>query len=202
MTLVLRSLLVFSLVLFAESACLSAAIPSFAQIKAARTSSEALILDRYGEVIHEMRIDLMGRRLDWKNLQEISPSLQRAVIQSEDRRFYQHSVVDWRALSYAFLTNWFSAHPRGASTITMQLAALIEKRRPIPARYNWRQKWLQLQKAREIEQRWSKSEILEAYLNLISFRGELQGVTAAARGLFEKEPHGLADDDAWILAAR
>ena len=77
-----------------------------------------------------MRIDPMGRRLDWKNLQEISPSLQRAVIQSEDRRFYQHSVVDWRALSYAFLTNWFSAHPRGASTITMQLAALMKSAGP------------------------------------------------------------------------
>lgn len=159
------------------------------------------MLDRHGNVIQELRVDPFGRRLDWKSLRDISPALQDAVIQSEDRRFHDHGGVDWRALGYAFATNLFSSRPRGASTITMQLAALIDGRRPLRSRRGWREKWQQIQLAREIEQSWSKPEILEAYLNLISFRGELQGVTAAAQGLFEKEPHGLADHDAWILAA-
>lgn len=178
-----------------------AAVPTFVKVKSDYTSSEATLLDRHGEIVQELRVDPFGRRLEWKTLREISPALQDAVIQSEDRRFYDHGGVDWRALGYAFATNWFSAHRRGASTITMQLASLIEKRRSGRARRGWREKWQQIQKARGIEQGWSKVEILEAYLNLVSFRGELQGVTAAARGLFEKEPHGLADHEAWILAA-
>jgi penicillin-binding protein 1C len=82
----------------------------------------------------------------------------------------------------------------------MQLVSLLERRR-VNSRRNWREKCRQIQSARELEQSWSKTEILEAYLNLVSFRGELQGVTAAARGLFGKEPHGLNEADSWILAA-
>ncbi len=188
------------LVIFASAVDGSAALPSFTKVKESRSSSEALLLDRHGEVIHEIRIDPWGRRLEWKALGEISPSLKEAVIQSEDRHFYQHHGVDWRALGYAFATNLFSSHPRGASTITMQLASLLERRRA-NGRRDWREKWRQMQSARELERNWGKEEILEAYLNLISFRGELQGVTSAARGLFDKEPHGLNQADAWILAA-
>jgi len=188
------------LTMVAQGDMTHAAIPTFAKVKAERTSSKATLLDRHGEVIQELRVDPFGRRLEWKTLREISPALQDAVIQSEDRRFYDHGGVDWRALGYAFATNWMSARQRGASTITMQLASLVEEWRSGRARRGWREKWQQIQKAREIEQSWSKAQILEAYLNLVSFRGELQGVAAAARGLFEKEPHGLTDHDAWILA--
>ena len=179
---------------------LHAALPSFAAVKERRTISEALLLDRHGEVIHELRVDPTGRRLDWKALGEISPTLIKAVIQSEDRRFFEHRGVDWLALGSSFVSNLFSAHSRGASTISMQLASILEGRRA-QARRDWREKWRQIQNAREIEQSWTKNEILEAYLNLISYRGELQGIAAAAQGLFGKETHGLSDADSWILAA-
>jgi penicillin-binding protein 1C len=52
-----------------------------------------------------------------------------------------------------------------------------------------------------IEARWTKREILEAYLNLVSFRGELEGVAAAASALFSKAPHGLTEAEAAVLAA-
>jgi penicillin-binding protein 1C len=178
----------------------SAPLPSFTKVKESRSTSEALLLDRHGEVIHEVRIDPWGRRLEWKALGEISPALKEAVIQSEDRHFYQHHGVDWRALGYAFASNLFSSNRRGASTITMQLASLLEGRR-VNARRDWREKWRQIQRARELERNWSKEELLEAYLNLISFRGELQGIASAARGLFGKEPHGLNESDSFILAA-
>jgi penicillin-binding protein 1C len=177
-----------------------AVLPSFAVVKEKRTISEALLLDRNGEVIHELRVDPTGRRLDWKTLAEISPSLINAVIQSEDRRFFEHHGVDWRALAIAAVKNLSSSRARGASTITMQLASILQGRRA-QARRDWREKWEQIQSAREIERSWTKNQILEAYLNLISYRGDLQGIAAAAQGLFDKEAHGLNDVDSWILAA-
>ncbi|HEX2930621.1 MAG TPA: penicillin-binding protein 1C, partial [Candidatus Binatia bacterium] len=184
----------------ASPSYLVAALPSYAAVKQKRTVSEALLLDRHGEVIHELRVDPTGRRLEWKTLGEISPTLVKAVIQSEDRRFHEHRGVDWLALGSSFVTNLFSTHPRGASTISMQLTSILQGRRA-QARRDWREKWRQIQDAREIERSWTKNEILEAYLNLISYRGELQGVAAASQGLFAKEAHGLDDADSWILAS-
>jgi penicillin-binding protein 1C len=92
---------------------------------------------------------------------------------------------------------------RGASTITMQLAALLnEELRPRKGgrRSLW-QKGKQIIEAREMEKRWSKQEILEAYFNLVTFRGELQGIAAASRGLFGKDPHGLDQAESLILAS-
>ena len=53
----------------------------------------------------------------------------------------------------------------------------------------------------ELEKSWTKTQILEAYLNLVFFRGGLQGIAAAARGLFDKTPHGLDDYESLLLAA-
>ena len=55
--------------------------------------------------------------------------------------------------------------------------------------------------ARAIEKKWSKNEILEVYLNLISYRGELRGIAAASRGLFDKDPGGLDITESLILAS-
>jgi penicillin-binding protein 1C len=53
----------------------------------------------------------------------------------------------------------------------------------------------------ELGESWSKVEILEAYLNLVTFRGELQGIASASRGLFDKKPHGLDSSESVILAS-
>jgi penicillin-binding protein 1C len=63
------------------------------------------------------------------------------------------------------------------------------------------QKERQILNAWEIEKAWSKAEIFEAYLNLVTFRGELQGLLAASRGLFGKDPHGLDQSESLILAS-
>ncbi|HZR47534.1 MAG TPA: penicillin-binding protein 1C, partial [Candidatus Manganitrophaceae bacterium] len=132
----------------------------------------------------------------------ISPSLQRAVIGSEDQRFYDHHGVDWRAIGSALLKGALSfSTRRGASTITMQLAAqLDESLRPADGQRSLGQKWNQMKKAEEIERVWTKPQVLEAYLNTVYFRGELQGVAAASHGLFGKEPHGLDETEGLILA--
>jgi penicillin-binding protein 1C len=157
-------------------------------------------MDRYGVVIHELRVDERVRRLDWVRLRDISPALLNAVICSEDKRFYGHRGVDWMALGAAIVKNITFHDKRGASTITMQLASILNKNTPFKRR-SLLQKVRQIRDAREIERCWSKGEILEAYLNLVFFRGELQGISSASRGLFKKEPHGLNEAESVVLAS-
>ncbi len=188
--------------LTASAALASAAVPTPEQVRAAYRSSEAQLLDRHGEPMQSLRIDMKGRRLPWVALADISPALPAAVLQAEDQRFYQHEGVDWSAAGKAAWDNLFRSRPRGASTITMQLAALLDPRlQPAQQGRSWSQKWDQVQAARELDASWSKAQILEAYLNLVSYRGELQGVGAAARGLFDKAPSGLDLSEAMIMAS-
>ncbi|MBX3027178.1 penicillin-binding protein 1C [bacterium] len=176
--------------------------PAFADVRAAACPSEARLLDRHGDVLHEQRVDRTRRRLAWTALADVSPALRRAVIASEDRRFQAHAGVDLRALGAALWQRLRGGPPRGASTISMQLAALLD---PALARAGaprtLADKWAQMRAAWALERAWSKDEILEAYLNLVSFRGELQGVAAAAELLFHKAPHGLTIAEANVLAA-
>ena len=129
-------------VLAASEAC---AIPRFADVKNDYTKSDALLLDRHGEVIHELRVNTKGRRLGWAALKDVSPALQRAVIQSEDRRFYGHGGVDWRAVGAAAANRVFSGKSRGASTITMQLAAQLDQQlKTQEAKRSFKQIWRQM----------------------------------------------------------
>jgi len=174
---------------------------SFQQVRAGTSGSESLLLDRHGEIIHELRTNNRSRRLDWMRLDEISPALLAAVLQAEDQHFYLHHGVDWAALGGA-AAGLFRSAARGASTVTMQLVGLLDERlRPADQHRSFRQKWLQIRSARVLERSWTKAEILEAYLNLVSFRGELQGIAAAAGGLFDKKAHGLTACESVILAA-
>lgn len=179
-----------------------AGAPDFTRIQAGWRSSEAKLLDRHGELLHELRLDKTVRRTDWTPLADISPAMQAAVLLAEDRRFFEHGGVDWLAAAKAALTNWLAERPRGASTISMQVAALVEAE---PATRSGRrtvaQKWHQMQAAQELEATWSKAQILEAYLNLAGFRGDLVGIDAAARALFDKRPAGLGTSESLILAA-
>ncbi len=177
------------------------AAPSFPSIKASYQSSDAVLLDRQGEVIHELRIDLHARKLEWVTLPDISPALVKAVIRSEDKRFYDHHGADWRALASSAVGSMFGSGRRGASTITMQLASFLDTRlKKKTAQRTVGQKWEQIKTAQEIEKTWTKDQILEAYLNLVSFRGELQGIAAASRGLFDKNPAGLDEVESAILS--
>jgi penicillin-binding protein 1C len=91
---------------------------------------------------------------------------------------------------------------RGASTITMQLAELIENPSgKAHARRRLAQKIAQIGKAIVLELSWKKRDILEAYMNLITYRGELQGISAASYGLFDKSPVALTRPEATVIAA-
>jgi penicillin-binding protein 1C len=191
--------LVFVLALFAQTAI--ADIPSFDDVKGRWTSTEGVLLDRHGTVIHELRVVEQGRRLAWTKLEEISPAALATIVRAEDKRFYRHEGVDWLALSDAVLDTLLFSRPRGASTISMQVAAQLEPElRASRRKRTVSQKWDQIKAAQALEQRWNKRQILEAYLNLSSFRGELQGIGAAARGLFGKLPSGLDERESLLLA--
>lgn len=178
------------------------AFPAFSAVQAQWRSSEAQLLDRHGQRLQEMRVDFQQRRTDWTPLAEISPALIGAVLLAEDRRFFEHAGVDWLAAGRAALGNWLSERPRGASTLTMQLAAMLDPNfRASTGRRDVSEKWDQMQAARELDRTWRKAEILEAYLNLAAFRGELSGIDAAARGLFDKRPAGLGAAESLLLAA-
>jgi penicillin-binding protein 1C len=180
----------------------AAALPVFQEVKDSYRASDAVLLDRHGIVIHELRVDPTARRLDWTGIRDISPSLIKAVIHSEDKRFYSHYGVDWIAAGSAAVHTLFGKTPRGASTITMQLASLLDEQlQPVGRQRTLGQKWRQMKAAQELEKTWSKDEILEAYLNILTFRGELQGIAAAARGIFGKEASGLNEPESLILAS-
>ena len=181
---------------------LAGATQTYEQVKAGYQSSDAELLDRNGVPIQRLRVDKTVRRMSWVSLDDMSPALINALIRAEDQRFYQHNGIDAEAMGKAVWDNLFRDRPRGASTITMQLASMLNQDlRPKAGSRNWSQKWGQIQDAKEIESAWSKQQILEAYLNLVVFRGELQGVGAAAQGLFNKQPSGLNEIESVILGS-
>jgi penicillin-binding protein 1C len=177
------------------------AAPDLDTVRRTMRPSDQRLLDRHGELLYERRTDPSRRRLDWVSLADVSPALRTAVVAAEDHRFAEHHGVDVRAIVAAAIDTLRGRGPRGASTITMQVASLVEPslRRRGGAR-TLRQKWRQMRLARAIERRWTKDEILETYLNLATFRGELDGVGAAAAVLFGKAPHGLDAAEALTLA--
>ena len=178
------------------------AFPTPQQVRSDFQASETYILSREGEVLQRTRTDMRVRRGQWQSLQEVSPALRMALLVSEDQRFYVHSGVDWKAVSAAAWGNLWNSKTRGASTITMQLAGLLDADwRAGRNGRSWGQKVGQAWAATQLEQRWRKDQILEAYLNLLPFRGELVGIDALSRTLFGKAAHGLDEIEAAIAAA-
>lgn len=198
-----RRLVFFAL---ACGCCLPAcALPSFGEVRAAYVESDAVLLARDGRPLSSKRVDMAQRRLPWTAIEDVSPTLLRALLASEDRNFYAHAGVDWGAAAASAWRNLWATKTRGASTLSMQLVGLLEDYERGAAtrrgRRNVAQKLTQAGAALWLEQRWRKEQILEAYLNLVSFRGELVGVAAMSRGLFGKWPDGLDEREAAIAAA-
>jgi penicillin-binding protein 1C len=175
---------------------------SFEHVKSETKASDAWLLDRHGAPLHRLRVNMQIRRGEWIALQDMSPALRTAMVLSEDKRFYEHSGVDWKAVSAAAWGNLFNQRTRGASTLSMQLASLIDEG---PRSGNERKSILgkagQAISATQLERSWRKDQILEAYLNLVPFRGEIQGIDALSRTLFGKAAHGLDAREAAIAAA-
>ncbi|MGE3246285.1 MAG: penicillin-binding protein 1C [Beijerinckiaceae bacterium] len=129
---------------------------------------------------------------------DVDPRFLSMLKMYEDRRFGQHGGVDWRGMARAV---WqFAANAgvvSGGSTLTMQVARLLEPRaeRSIPAKLR------QIARAGQLEQRLSKREILNLYLALAPYGGNLEGVRAASLAYFGKEPKRLSFGEQALLVA-
>ena len=157
----------------------------------------AVVLDRHGSLLR------LGLAADqhyrvFTPLKDISPLLIEATLLYEDKRFLQHSGVSLPALFRAAFNTYLVGERRmGASTITMQLARLRLKLDTGGITGKLRQ----MERALAYERYYSKKEILEAYLNLAPYGGNIEGCGAAGRIYYHKAPAGLTLPEALSLAA-
>lgn len=151
-----------------------------------RIAASTIVTDRHGAVLRITLASDAQLRL-WTPLQDLPPGLIEAVLLHEDQHFFWHPGVNPWALLRAAATTASGGPTLGASTLTMQLARLLERRntRSIGGKLS------QIAEALWLEARYSKREILEAYLNAAPYGGNLQGVGAAARLYFGKAPADL-----------
>jgi penicillin-binding protein 1C len=133
---------------------------------------------------------------DTRALHEVPDTLRRAIITAEDRRFFAHDGVDWRARIGALWQNMRALKfQRGASTITEQVVRILHPR----PRSIW-SRWIEGFEATLLEQKHSKGEILEFYLNQVPYAANRRGVAQAARYYFNRDLRTLTDKEMLALA--
>lgn len=146
-----------------------------------------IITDARGQMFRAFPVE-DGRWRLAADLEAIDPVFIDALIAIEDERFYQHRGVDPLAIVRASLNSLRAGEiVSGASTLTMQTARLLE---PRPER-NLGSKLMEAWRALQLEARYSKDEILEAYLTLTPYGGNLEGVTSASWAWFGHAPDRL-----------
>lgn len=133
----------------------------------------------------------------WIPIEEISPSMQLAVICAEDQKFLQHHGFDYDAISKAFHYNETHSKQRGASTISQQTAKNLFL---WPGR-NWVRKGFEAYFTVLMEFFWSKQRILEVYLNIIETGAGIYGVESAADEYFNTDAEHLSRQQSALIAA-
>ena len=142
------------------------------------------------------RVMVLGGR-EFVPFDQISPHFIRAVVATEDHRFWEHHGVDkLRTVKALWITLFEPGRIQGASTITQQLA----KNLFFSFERSYRRKFKELLAAFQIEHRYSKREILEAYLNQIPFGPGAYGIEQAARKFFKKPASRLTLAESALLA--
>ena len=157
--------------------------------------SSRAVFARGGELLRLTLAPDQQYRL-WTPLSQISPTLIDAVLTYEDRHFYWHPGVNPVALGRAMVSTFTGTRRLGGSTLTMQLA---RRRYAIDSR-TVGGKTLQICAAVWLELRYSKDDILEAYLNTAPYGGNIEGVGAASLIYFRKSALDLSWPEALTLA--
>ena len=178
------------------------ASPDYPSVRNTWRSSTATLSDRHGVVLSSVRVDLQARRGVWVAYDDLPPALVNSLVQSEDRRFYLHAGVDLLSTASAVWQRLrHGDSKRGASTITMQLAARLHPELAVAGKRTLSHKWRQMRQAIAIEWRWRKRDIVEAWINTLPFRGDLEGIDSASRVLLGKPPKHVTAQEAAVLAA-
>jgi 1A family penicillin-binding protein len=153
-----------------------------------------IVLDRHGTPAFAFHSE---RRID-VTLDQVSPHMLHAVVAVEDRRFHGHYGLDPIRIVGAALRNVRAGRVvEGGSTITQQLARAVRLSRARTFERKLREAMLALR----LEERYSKAQILQEYLNTVYFGEGFYGVEAASRGYFGKPAAELAPAEAALLAA-
>ena len=158
----------------------------------------ATVVDRNGKLLRAYAMADGRWRLPVDARTGVDPAYLKLLLTYEDRRFYSHDGVDPQALGRAAWQLVTSGRiVSGGSTITMQLARLMEPRRErsLPAKLR------QMVRAIQIERQLTKDQILDLYLALAPFGGNLEGIRAASIAYFGKEPKRLSLAEAAVLVA-
>ena len=136
---------------------------------------------------------------DWVSIDEISPSLQLAVVSSEDQLFLDHFGFDIAAIKRAMKHNKKKKkkNVRGASTISQQTAKNVF----LWQGRNWVRKGLEVYFTGLIELMWSKERILEVYLNVIEMGDGIYGAEAASQTYFKRAAEKISPQQAALIAA-
>lgn len=179
--------------LYVAFVLLAPRVPDGVDLWAVNREASVIILDRNGrELAH--RGSRYGQAVA---VDELPPYLVKAILSTEDRRFYEHRGVDLRGTLRALITNIRAGHVReGGSTITQQLARNLF----LSARQTYTRKAKEALLALWIEGRYSKDQILTLYLNRIYFGAGAYGVEQAARTYFGKSAREVSLAEAVMLA--
>lgn len=124
----------------------------------------------------------------WADLDQIPKDLQKAVVAIEDKRFYTHKGVDWHGTARAIFRTIFGGSVQGGSTITQQLVKNVTG----DNQNTVKRKVMEIYRAQELEKRYEKDEILEAYLNEVYFGYSCYGVVTASLKYFNKDVSKLS----------
>ena len=169
-------------------------IPFFVTPPQLPVAGDSLVLDRNGKFL-----GLIPGQDGYRHqpLQELPQELARCLVAAEDARFYSHGGVDLLAAGRAAWHRMRGTSLSGASTLTMQLVKLCNP----PAERNYGTKLQEALQARALEYRYSKDELLLAYINTADFGNQCRGAEAAALFYFGKHAAELQTHEAALLAA-
>ena len=171
-------------------------LPDSAAIKSIDNIEASIVYDMRGEILGKYYLqDRTEVPLD-----KINPFLVKALIATEDKRFYDHKGIDARSLlRVAVKSILLQKSAGGGSTITIQLAKNLFPRGDYGIFYYPVNKSKEAIIAYRIEQEYSKDEILELYLNTVSFGEDVYGVESASRRFFSRSASDISDDQAATL---
>ena len=158
-------------------------------------SSFIYAYDSMGNEVEIKRLSADENRV-WVNYEDISPYIVYAVVSTEDKRFYEHDGVDWQTTTKALLGSVLGKDEGGGSTITQQLIKNITGDDEI----SWERKLREIFRALSLEEKYTKTDIIESYLNRIWFGGMVYGVGAASQYYFGKDASEINAGEAAVLA--
>lgn len=161
-----------------------------------RQDESSIVYDAKGKMLREVTGE---KEVYYKTYDEIPAYFVEAMVSVEDRRFYEHNGVDYEGIAraaYILYKNDFNI-TQGASTITQQLARGIFLSNDITYQRKFREIFI----AWELEKKYTKQQILEFYLNTISFSNGYYGIGAAAKGYFDKDLDELSVSEVAFLCA-